>query len=218
LIGAGELTNPVHALLFDFGGVIVEIDFNRAFEIWGAHSGVPAATIKSRFSFDSCYESHERGQIAANVYFDSLRASLGIRISDEQFREGWNTIFVGEIPGVAALLRQAKVLVPLYVLSNSNPTHHAYWAREYADTLGSFQKIFVSCRLGRRKPEPEAFAVVSSEIGVPLENILFFDDTDENVKSARSLGMQAVHVKSIEDIETALRKFLPRARRGSATL
>ena len=198
------MTNPVHALLFDLGGVIVEIDFNRAFAIWGAHSGVPAATIKSRFSFDSCYESHERGQIAANVYFNSLRASLGIRISDEQFREGWNTIFVGEIPGVAALLRQAKALVPLYVFSNSNPTHHAYWAREYADTLGNFQEIFVSCRLGRRKPEAEAFAAVSSEIGVPLENILFFDDTDENVRSAWSLGMQAVHVKSIADIEIAL--------------
>jgi glucose-1-phosphatase len=198
------LPNPVHALLFDLGGVIVEIDFNRAFEIWGAHSGVPAATIKSRFSFDSCYESHERGEIAANVYFDSLRASLGIRISDQQFSEGWNTIFVGEIPGVAALLRQAKALVPLYVFSNSNPTHHAYWAREYADTPANFEKIFVSCSLGRRKPEAEAFALVASEIGVPPENVLFFDDTDENVKSARSLGMRAVQVKSIADIENGL--------------
>jgi glucose-1-phosphatase len=218
LKGTGELTSPVHALLFDLGGVIVEIDFNRVFEIWGAHSGVSAATIKSRFSFDSCYESHERGQIAANVYFDSLRSSLGIRLSDEQFREGWNTIFVGEIPGVAALLRQAKALVPLYVLSNSNPTHYAYWAREYAETLGLFQKIFVSCRLGRRKPEAEAFAVVASEIGVPPENILFFDDTDENVRSATSLGMQAVHVKSIADIHNTLRKLLPQMRRGSAVL
>jgi putative hydrolase of the HAD superfamily len=168
---------------------------------------VPAPIIRSRFSFDSCYASHERGQIAANVYFDSLRASLGIRISDEQFREGWNRIFVGEIPGVAALLRQAKALVPLYVFSNSNPTHHAYWAREYADTLGHFQKIFVSFRLGRRKPEAEAFALVSSEIGVPLENILFLDDTEENVRSAASLGMQAVHVKSIADIENALIEY-----------
>lgn len=210
------MTHPVHALLFDFGGVIVEIDFNRAFERWSAHSGVPASVIKSRFSFDTCYESHERGQISADAYFDSLRASLGIRLSDEQLREGWNTIFVGENPGVAALLRQAKAFVPLYVFSNSNPTHHAYWAREYADILGHFQRIFVSFRLGRRKPEAGAFALVSSEIGVPLENILFFDDTDENVRSAATLGMQAVHVRSIADIENALSKFLPRTGRGSA--
>ena len=207
------MIHPVHALLFDFGGVIVEIDFNRVFEVWGAYSGVPAAIIKSRFAFDSCYESHERGEITANVYFDSLRVSLGIRLSDEQFREGWNTLFVGEIPGVAALLEQAKALVPLYLFSNSNPTHHDYWASQYADILRNFQEIFVSCRLGRRKPEPEAFALASSEIGVPLENILFFDDTDENVKSAARLGMQAVHVKSIADIENALGKSLPRTKR-----
>lgn len=172
--------------------------------MWGAYSGVPAAIIKSRFSFDSCYESHERGEITANVYFDSLRMSLGIRLSDEQFREGWNAIFVGEIPGVAALLRQAKARVPLYLFSNSNPTHHAYWSGHYSDTLSHFQEVFVSCRLGRRKPEAEAFALVSSAIAVPLENILFFDDTDENVKSATRLGMQAVHVKSIADIQNAL--------------
>lgn len=196
--------HPVHALLFDLGGVIVEIDFNRAFAIWGAYSGVPAAIIKSRFSFDACYEAHERGQMTANAYFNSLRTSLGIRMSDEQFRDGWNAIFVGEIPGVAALLRRAKALVPIYVFSNSNPTHYAYWAREYADILGHFRKIFVSCRLGRRKPEAEAFALVSSKIGVPLENILFFDDTNENVESARRLGMRAIRVKSIADIKDAL--------------
>lgn len=212
------MTSPVHALLFDFGGVIVEIDFNRVFETWSAQSGVSAATIRSRFSFDSSYESHERGQIAANVYFDSLRASLGIRLSDEQFREGWNTIFVGEIPGVSALLRQAKALAPLYVFSNSNPTHHAYWARAYADTLVHFQKILVSFRLGLRKPEAEAFEVVASEIGVPPENILFFDDTYENVRSATSLGMQAVHVKSIADIENALRRLADSNPTGSSTL
>ena len=204
------MTSPVHALLFDFGGVIVEIDFNRAFEIWGAHSGVPAAVIRSRFSFDAFYRAHERGEIAAPAYFDSLRAALGIRISDAQFRAGWNAIFVGEVPGIAVLLRQAKELVPLYAFSNSNAEHHAYWAREFADTLSNFQKVFVSSELGRRKPEPEAFAAVASVIGAPFENILFFDDTDENVQSARGLGMHAVHVTALADIENALGKFSPR--------
>ena len=198
------MADRIHALLFDLGGVILEIDFNRVFEIWGAHAGVPAPVIKPRFCFDACYESHERGQITASEYFESLRASLGIRISDTQFTEGWNAIFVGEVPGAAALLRQSKERLPLYVFSNSNPTHHAYWAREYAATLSNFQKVFVSCELGRRKPEPEAFTAVASAIGVPFENILFFDDTDENVASATRLGMRAVHVKSIADIKNAL--------------
>lgn len=201
------MTGPVHALLFDLGGVILEIDFNRVFATWSEHSGMPAAVIRSRFSFDESYRAHERGEIAAAAYFDSLRASLGIRISDAQFRAGWNAIFGSEVPGIRGLLGQARQLVPLYAFSNSNAEHHAYWSREYAATLSNFQKVFVSCELGRRKPEPEAFAMVASAIGVPFGNILFFDDTDENVQSARGLGMRAVHVRSLADIENALGKI-----------
>ena len=198
------MTDRIHALLFDLGGVIVEIDFNRVFAIWSEHSGVPAAVIRSRFSFDESYRAHERGEISAAAYFDLLRAALGIRIPDAQFFAGWDAIFVGEVPGIAALLGRAKQFAPLYAFSNSNAHHHAYWAREFADTLRNFQKVFVSGELGRRKPEPEAFAAVAAAIGVPFGNILFFDDTDENVKSATRLGMRAVHVKSIADIQNAL--------------
>ena len=212
------MTNSVRALLFDLGGVILEIDFSRVFAIWSEHSGVPAAVIRSRFSFDESYRAHERGEIAAAAYFDSLRVTLGIRISDAQFCAGWNAIFVGEVPGIRAMLGRAKQLVPLYAFSNSNAEHHAYWAREYAATLSDFQKIFVSCELGRRKPEPEAFAAVASAIGVPYENILFFDDTDENVESAARLGMRAVHVKSIADIQNALGMPAPgTSKRASST-
>ncbi|TSA42339.1 MAG: HAD family phosphatase [Betaproteobacteria bacterium] len=208
------MTDDIRVLLFDLGGVILEIDFNRVFEVWGAHAGVPAPVIRSRFRFDAFYESHERGQITASAYFESLRASLGIRLSDAQFTEGWNAIFTGEVPGIAALLRQSKEILPLYVFSNTNSMHHAYWAREFADTMRNFQKVFVSSDLGRRKPEPEAFAAVTSAIGVPFENILFFDDTDENVQSARSLGMHAVHVGALADIENALGKIqIPSYRR-----
>jgi len=203
------LTDDIHALLFDLGGVIVDIDFGRVFAIWSGHSGVPAAVIRSRFSFDASYRAHERGEISASAYFDSLRAALGIRISDAQFRAGWDAIFVGEVPGIAALLGRAKRRFPLYAFSNSNAHHHVYWARKFADTLSNFEQVFVSCELGLRKPEPAAFEWVASAIGTAYENILFFDDTDENVRGARVLGMQAVHVRALADIENALGKLLP---------
>ena len=203
------MTSPVLALLFDLGGVIVGIDFGRAFAIWGAHSGVPAGIIKSRFAFDAVYESHERGEITANQYFESLRSSLAIRISDEQFLEGWNAMLLDELPGIAVLLRRLKARIPLYLFSNSNQVHHACWATKFADTLSNFREVFVSFELGLRKPEPAAFTAVASAIGTPHENILFFDDTEINVQGARRLGMQAAQVKSIADIENTLSDLLP---------
>lgn len=198
----------VDALLFDLGGVVVQIDFDRIFAVWAACSGERIETIRSRFSFDSGYERHERGEIQAGEYFASLRSSLGIDLSDAQFTEGWTAIYVGEVPGIAPLLRRLARRLPLYAFTNSNPTHQHVWARDYADALQVFRRVFVSCELGHRKPEADAFAAIADEIGVPLGRILFFDDTLENVEGARTVGMPVVHVRSMDDVETAVAGFL----------
>jgi putative hydrolase of the HAD superfamily len=66
----------------------------------------------------------------------------------------------------------------------------------------------VSSEIGKRKPEPAAFHTISCEIGVKPENILFFDDSLENIVGAKKVGMQTVHVKSPKDIEIGLKAFL----------
>jgi glucose-1-phosphatase len=51
----------VDALLFDLGGVVIEIDFGRTVTSWAAAGGVPVDTLRARFAFDHVYERHERG-------------------------------------------------------------------------------------------------------------------------------------------------------------
>jgi FMN phosphatase YigB (HAD superfamily) len=43
---------------------------------------------------------------------------------------------------------------------------------------------------------------------VQPENILFFDDSLENIVGAEKVGMQTVHVRSPKDIKIALKAFL----------
>ncbi|HMH54368.1 MAG TPA: HAD family phosphatase [Candidatus Acidoferrum sp.] len=192
------------ALLFDLGGVVLEIDFERMFARWARHAGGDPAAIRARFSFDEFYARHERGEISASEYFASLRSSLGIDLSDDQFVDGWGTIYVGEIPGVPELLRSLKDEFPLYAFTNSNPTHMSVCSRAFAETLKHFRRVFVSSDLGVRKPEREAFARIATAIGVPLERILFFDDTAENVRGALAAGLQAVHVDPTHDVAAAI--------------
>lgn len=196
---------PRHsALLFDLGGVVIEIDFGRAFTRWAALAGVPVDTIRSRFSFDDAYAQHERGEIEAAEYFVALRASLQIDLSDAELTGGWNAIYCGEVAGIRALLGTLDGRLPLYAFTNSNPTHRAFWAPRYAELLKSFRKVFVSSEMGLRKPEAAAFAAIAREIGVPVERIMFFDDTRANVEAALAIGMPAVLVRSIDDVKKAL--------------
>ena len=192
------------ALLFDLGGVVIEIDFGRALAYWATAAGAPVETIRSRFAFDAAYERHERVEIEATEYYAALRVALRVELSDAELAAGWLAIYLDEVPGMRALLRALEGRVPLYAFTNSNPTHQAFWAQRYAEVLKSFRRIFVSSEMGLRKPEPAAFAAIARTIDIPLERILFFDDTRANVDGALAVGMQAVHVRSLADIKNAL--------------
>jgi putative hydrolase of the HAD superfamily len=200
--------SSTEALLFDLGGVIIDIDFENAFSHWAAQADVPVETIKSRYRVDAWYEQHERGEIEAAQYFDSLRDTLDISISDEQFAVGWNAIFEAEFAGVFELIRSLSTRIPVYAFSNTNAIHQKFWERKYAKTLGLFQQVFVSCELGMRKPESAAYRHVTACIGSEPENVLFFDDTRENVDGAREIGMSAVEVRSFADIRSNVTAFL----------
>lgn len=54
------------------------------------------------------------------------------------------------------------------------------------------------------KPEERAFNYISEQIGIPVGRVAFFDDLTENVAGATITGLQALHVLSLEDTNTAL--------------
>ncbi|HTO67306.1 MAG TPA: HAD-IA family hydrolase [Bradyrhizobium sp.] len=191
-------------LLFDLGRVVLDIDFSRAIVIWASRAGCAPTDILSRFVRDEAYRRHETGQISDADYFATLRASLGIAISDDHFLEGWNAIFTGEMPGIADHLARAANHLPLYAFSNTNGAHVAHFTVAYAPLLGHFRQLYLSSTIGVRKPDKAAYDHVVGAIGVPASRILFFDDSAENVEGARACGLQAVHVSSSEDVATAL--------------
>ena len=199
---------PVEALLFDFGGVVVEIDFDQVFARWAELAGVPFGNVKPRFEHGTAYQQHERGEIEAPAYFEALRQELGIDLTDADFEDGWQRIFGPPIEPVVALLPALRGRLPLYLFSNTNRLHHSYWERVYAEALRPFHRHFISFEMGVRKPEPESFAQVSRAIGVPLERILFFDDTVANIEGARAVGLQTVLVRGPQDVHAAVEKWL----------
>jgi glucose-1-phosphatase len=201
--------NDIRALLFDLGGVIVELDWNRVFEHWARCGGKTAAALRERFSFDEPYQRHERGEIGAAEYYESLRRTLDLDIDDEELALGWNAVFVRVIPATLEMVKSLQGRIPMYLFSNTNAVHYAAWSSRFAEALEPFERMFVSSTMGLRKPTRESFEHVAREIGVPLSSILFLDDTLENVDGAKAAGMPAALVRSPQDVRDALRPWLP---------
>jgi HAD superfamily hydrolase (TIGR01509 family) len=192
------------ALLFDLGRVVLDIDFKRAMACWARHGKCTPEEIAARFSSNDALKQYESGKIDDAAYFAGLQKMLGVDLTHEQLLEGWNAIFIGEMPGIAPLLARAAKKLPLYALSNTNPPHIAYFSKAHAEVLGHFREMYLSSTIGLLKPDAAAYDHVVKAIGSPAQRIVFFDDLADNIAGARAYGLSAVHVKSSEDVARAL--------------
>ena len=200
-------STPIHALLFDLGGVVIAIDFDRVLRYWQPCSSLDFEEMRRRWRLDAVYRRHERGEIDAAGFFAHLRQVFELEAPDEEIERGWNRVFAGEIDATLETIHGLRSRLPCFAFTNTTPTHQTAWSAGYPRVVAAFERIFCSPELGMRKPEREAFTHVSREMGVEPESILFFDDTPENVEGARRAGLQAVQVRSPADVDRALREF-----------
>lgn len=192
------------ALLFDLGGVVVDIDFERAFAHWAPHSARDPAAMRQWLQFDEPYERHETGHLDSDAYFRHLRTQLALGCDEATLRAGWNTILVGGIAETLRMIDQVRGRVPCYAISNTNPVHLAHMHDAFPGMLEHFDHVFASHDIGHRKPHPESFGHVLRAIGVAAPQALFFDDLAVNVEAARACGLRAVLVRGPEDVRQAL--------------
>ncbi|MBB1091227.1 HAD family phosphatase [Rhodopseudomonas palustris] len=192
------------ALLFDLGGVVIDFDLARTLKAWAVELGNDPSAMLATLARNDTFHRYETGHVTDAEFFASVRAALRLDLSDDQLREGWNAIFVGEIAGIAPLLARAARRLPLYALSNTNDAHIAHFSERYSGLLKPFRELFLSSQIGLRKPNAEAYDFVVNAIGVAPSRIVFFDDLAENIEAARKRGLQAVHVRSSADVAQAL--------------
>lgn len=105
------------------------------------------------------------------------------------------------LPGVEpALERLSRAGVRMYALSN-----YSEWYQVIDGATGLSRWLdwsFVSCRTGRRKPEPEAYLGPCRVLSVQPADCLFVDDRAKNVEAARAVGMDALLCTEQTNLET----------------
>lgn len=199
----------IEAVVFDLGGVVIGVDFDRAIRVWSGYAARDFEDINRRFTFTEAYAQHERGEIDGTKFLAALRQALDLELSDRQLLDGWNAVFTGVVPGVETLLERTRTHRPIYLFSNTNPAHQREWSSRFATTLAHFSSLYTSHELGHRKPEAEAYETVTQRMGCAPAQVLFFDDSAANVAGARAFGWHAVRVRSIRDVESSLNALLP---------
>jgi putative hydrolase of the HAD superfamily len=184
--------------------VVVEIDFRRTFKYWAQRANVEVSQLSERWELDEAYEQHETGEIDFATYIGALGERLGINLPMHHWLQGWNALFVGPYPRVQQRLSSVSQEIALFAFTNTNPTHHAAWSQRYPEAFRHFRTVYVSSDIGHRKPYVSAYQYVAADMGHRPDEIVFVDDSEENVAGALDAGMDARWVRSEADVVKVL--------------
>ena len=179
------------AVLLDMGGVVLDIDPRTVLNFWADAAGEDAARLAERWRIDDAYKAFEVGAIDFAEYTAALSQRLGIELSANEWREGWNALLGEAYPTVAEMLPRLANHVPLYCFSNTNAVHEAVWQSRLAGLLPSFEKVYASWRIGCRKPDVDAYLHVAADMGIAPADIVFLDDNRANIEGALAAGLDA---------------------------
>jgi putative hydrolase of the HAD superfamily len=124
---------------------------------------------------------------------------------------GWLRLNRGTLPALLGHVRRTRVKMAL--LSNTpEPLAQGIDVLRWSQ---HFHHRYYSCRLGAAKPDPLAFQLVLSDLGVQPDEVLFIDDRAENTRSARDLGMHTITFTSTSALNHELHHALRQDVRGS---
>ena len=108
-------------------------------------------------------------------------------------------------PSVDLINEVAQTDTPMYVLSNMSQTNADYLRqREY---FSHFQGVVISAEEKLNKPDSALFERVLSRYSLVANQVLFIDDTLENIVAAEKLGFEGLHFKGSEQCYLKIRQF-----------
>ncbi len=205
---------PIKNIIFDLGGVILDLDFNRTLKAFAALGAPQFEHVFNPPDQSPLFDQFDKGLISSEDFFTCLKAQLGLPQPHAELEQAWNAMLLG-IPGHRlGQLRYYKQQYQTFLLSNTNTSHVDCFENRLSAEHGPggweayFHRAYYSCDIHLRKPDAAALSLVLVENNLRPEETLFIDDTLINLQSAEQLKIQTLHVPRGDEFGGLLEKAL----------
>jgi glucose-1-phosphatase len=191
----------VKNIIFDLGGVILNLDNRRTEE---AFTALGVKNFREYFGHGfaaSFFKDYEVGRISDRQFIDSVRQLTGLAVPDQAIVESWNALLLDFPVERIQLLKELRKKYRLFLFSNTNALHLAALQKIWTGTFGEgqlddcFEKTYYSHLLGMRKPDKESFDHILEENQLNGEETLFVDDAIVNVEGAELAGLRGLFLR-----------------------
>lgn len=192
----------IQNIIFDLGGVIIDIDPQRSFKALSAFYQGEQSHKQLLGENIQLFLNYEKGWISDAEFRTGIRELTdNPAVSDEEIDEAWNSMLLHIPVERLQILERLKSRYKTYVLSNTNAIHVAAFNKIIEKNSGKaninhfFDKVYYSHELKLRKPEPDIYRYVIDDHKLNVGATLFVDDRLENIEAAAAAGLQTFHVQ-----------------------
>lgn len=201
------------AIIFDFGGVLLDLDISRTEK---AMSKLIGATISHPYpdKYKEITLALETGKINQETFIWTIQNMCEQVPDAREVIDAWNAMLLGWQSDRFLLLKELREKYQVYLLSNTNQIHLDYVMKELSTEYDIhefestfFDQCFYSHRLGLWKPDRKIYESVQESIGLSSEEFVFIDDNHSNVAGAHATGWNAYHHPTNTDLRVTLQKI-----------
>ncbi len=211
---ASVSVDPIRAVLWDFGGVILSSPF-EAFNRYERDNGLPVDFLRRLNATNpdtNAWARFERSEIAFDEFCDLYEAearAAGHAIDARQVMP----LLAGELRPrmVEALRRCHERLKTACITNNVAAVADERTPRSpgpHEEVFALFDCVIESSAVCVRKPDPRIYRMACEALGVEPHEAVFLDDLGVNLKPARQLGITTIKVddpdRAIAELEAVV--------------
>lgn len=201
----------VKAVVFDMGGVLLNLDFNRCIKDFQERAGfMDIADYLDPYHQKGFIGDLEGGVITEEEFYDECLKHCAPGTSRQVAYECFVSLLIDLNKPVMEVLMQLRKDYKLYLLTNNNPLSRRAFDKMILEEEGLksddiFTHQFYSYEMKLQKPSREIFEKTIEGIGCKPEEILFVDDSPANCAAAEEVGIKTVLYTPGTDILAALK-------------
>ncbi|GIV26273.1 MAG: hydrolase [Bacteroidia bacterium] len=203
-------------IIFDLGGVILPLDTEATRQKFLKYTSVDIQEWMKFGYPHQIIQKLELGKISEKEFFEELSDLLNFNNELYYLKEAWNAMLLPIPKENIKYLEKLRTDYQLILLSNTCETHIQCFEdmllKHHAiDTLESlFDKVYYSCRIGLRKPNPKLFQKVIKDNKLDFNTTIYFDDTLTHIESAQQLNIQSYLYPQNKLLQEGLINLLPK--------
>lgn len=199
-------TTGIKNIIFDLGGVIINLSVEKTHQAFATLSGLPLQEIKDRVHQAAYFQEYEKGLVSDSEFRNHLRKSLNLNVDDTQLDNAWNAMLLDIPIERIRLLERLKGPFNLYLLSNTNNIHLQSFNEQVFQLTGFpslnqyFNNAYYSHLIKMKKPDVEIYEYVLHDNNLLPQETIFLDDNSDNLAGASKAGIRTFHVQQPDQI------------------